>query len=73
MPASADQMMEEYDTLSLKMGLMHQHKLKVFLTWNTQWDVEVLLGLSHVFLLLEALHNHIKFNQMLDVLCVSLL
>jgi hypothetical protein len=37
-------------------------------------DVEVLLGLSHVFLLLEALHSHIKFNPMLDViLCVSLL
>jgi hypothetical protein len=37
-------------------------------------DVEVVLGLSCVFPFLEALHNHIKFNQILDVfLRVSLL
>jgi hypothetical protein len=74
MLALANQMMEKYHTLSLKMGLDASTYAKDVSNLEHLVDVEVLLGLSCVFPLLKALHNHIKFSQMLDVfLCVSLL
>jgi hypothetical protein len=74
MLASANEMMEEYHTLSLKMGLDASTYAKDVSNLEHLVDVEVLLGLPCVFPLLKTLHNHIKFRQMLDVfLCVSLL
>jgi len=58
------QMMKEYHTLLLKMGLDAPIEVKVNVNSTHLVDVEVLLGLLCVFPLLEIVHNLIKFNQM---------
>jgi hypothetical protein len=44
-------------------------KVKVIANLDHLLDVEMILGLSCVFPLLEAMHNVIKFSQLWDV-CV---
>jgi hypothetical protein len=60
------QMMKEYHTLLLKMGLDAPIEVKVNVNSTHLVDVEVLLGLLCVFPLLEIVHNLVKFNQMRD-------
>jgi hypothetical protein len=58
------QVMKEYRTLLLKMGLDATIEVKVNVNLTHVVDVEVLLGLSCVFPLLEIMHNLIKFSKM---------
>jgi hypothetical protein len=58
------QVMKEYRTLLLKMGLDATIEVKVNVNLTHMVDVEVLLGLSCVFPLLEIMHNLIKFSKM---------
>lgn len=58
--------MKKYHILLLKMGLHAPIEVNVNVNLTHLVDVEVLLGLSCVFPLLEIVHNLIKFNQMCD-------
>jgi hypothetical protein len=56
--------MEEYHTLLIKMAFDMPNKVKVIANLDHLVDVEVILGLSCDFPLLETMHTIIKFNQL---------
>jgi len=64
------QMMEEYHTLMLKTRFDTPIKVKIVFNLKHLVDVEVLLGLSCVFSLLEVVDNLIKFDRCKTSLCV---
>jgi hypothetical protein len=55
------QVMEEYHKLMLKIRFGTPIKIKIVVNLKHLMDVEVLLGLSCILLLLELVHNLIKF------------
>jgi hypothetical protein len=58
------QVMEEYHTLLIKMAFDKPKKVRVIANLDHLVDVEVILGLSCGFPLLEAMYNVINFSQL---------
>jgi len=56
--------MEEYRTLLIKMAFDKPKKVRVIANLNHLVDVEVTLGLSCNFPLLESMYNVINFSQL---------
>jgi len=55
---------EEYRTFLIKMTFDKPKKVKVIANLDHSVDVEVILGLSCDFPLLEAMYNVINFSQL---------